>query len=309
MENEIRVFAPATVSNIGCGFDILGFAVDQPGDEIILRKAELPGVKIKKITGDQGKLPYDAELNTAGLPLINMMKKYHFEKGFELEIHKKMPMNSGLGSSAASAVAAVFACNELMQLNLAKNELLDFALEGERISSGSIHADNVAPCLFGGFVLIKSYDPVEVVQIPFPENLFCTVIHPRIEIKTKEARAMMPENIPLKNAITQWGNVAGLIAGLFKNDLKLICDSIKDVVAEPVRAKLIPRYYDIKNAAFDGGAIACNISGSGPSIFALSDSEESAVKISEAMRNVLKEENLANEIYISKINPNGPIII
>jgi len=309
MEKEIRVFAPATVSNVACGFDTMGFAIDQPGDEVILRFKNSPGISITKITGDNGKLTYDPSKNTAGAPVISLSKHLDLKFGIEIEIHKKMPLGSGLGSSAASAVAAAFALNELTEAGLSKKELLPFAIEGEKIASGSVHADNVAPCLYGGFILIRGYNPIDIVEIPVPENLFCTVIHPHIEIKTKEAREILPKEIPLKSAITQWGNAAGLIAGFLKNDFGLISRSLEDVIIEPVRAKLIPFFDKVKKVALDKGALGCSISGSGPSIFALSNSEETAIKIGDAMRKIVSNENLANEIYISKINNAGPIII
>lgn len=310
MKHEIRVFAPASVSNIACGFDVMGFAIDEPGDEIVLRISDSPGVIITKITGENGRLPLEAELNTAGAPLLSMMEKLHITFGIEMEIHKKMPLGSGLGSSAASAVGAAFALNELLELRLSKEELLPFAIEGEKIASGSVHADNVAPCLYGGFVLIRGYNPViDVVDIEVPENLYCTVIHPQIEISTKEARKILPKTIPLADAITQWGNTAGLVAGLLKKDFGLIGRSLQDVVIEPVRSMLIPGFDEIKKAAMDSGALGCSISGSGPSLFALSSSLLTAVETGKSMKNALERFDLSGEVYVSKINKNGPRIV
>ncbi len=310
MKNEIRVFAPASVSNVACGFDVMGFAINEPGDEIILRLSDYSGVVITKITGDNGKITYDPYQNTAGAPIISMLKHLGMEKqGVEIEIHKKMPLGSGIGSSAASAVAAAFAANIIMEANLPKNEILNFALEGEKIASGAIHADNVAPCLYGGFVLIRGYNPIDIVEIQIPENLYCTIIYPHIEIKTKEAREILPKEVKLTDAKTHWGNTAGLIAGLMKNDLELVSRSIQDVIIEPVRAKLIPNYYEIKNAALNAGSLGCNISGSGPSIFALSSSIESANKIGEAMQKEVEKIPLGCNVYVSKINKEGPRVI
>ncbi|MGE5496874.1 MAG: homoserine kinase [Syntrophothermus sp.] len=307
MKKEIRVFAPASVSNVACGFDVMGFAIDEPGDEVVLRLTEAPGVTIKKITGDGGKLPLDAAHNTAGAPVIAMLNALGCRSGIELEIHKKMPLGSGLGSSAASAVAAAFGVNELLDAGLSKHEILPFALEGEKIASGAIHADNVAPCLWGGFILVRGYDPIDVVEIPVPGELFCAVIHPDIEINTKESRRLLPKEIPLKKAITQWGNTAGLIAGLMKGDYGLISRSIEDVIIEPVRAPFIPKYKEMKAAALEAGALGCNISGSGPSLFALCSSHEAARKSAEAMSSVLSGSE--HQIYISKVNTAGPKVI
>ncbi|MEN6619870.1 MAG: homoserine kinase [Rikenellaceae bacterium] len=309
MNSEIKVFAPASVSNIACGFDVMGFAIDEPGDEIVIRISDKPGVTITKITGENGRLPLEPDKNTAGIPLLSMIKSLNIGYGVELEIHKKMPLGSGLGSSAASAVAAAFALNELLNLNLSKERLLPYTIEGEKIASGSIHADNVAPCLYGGFVLIRGYNPVDVVEIDVPENLYCTVIHPQIEISTKEARKILPTTISLSDAVTQWGNTAGLIAGLLKKDFGLIGRSLHDVVIEPVRSMLIPGFDDMKKAASDAGALGCSISGSGPSVFALSISAQTAAEIGRAMQKALDKYNLLSELYVSRINKNGPRII
>ncbi|MGE5680269.1 MAG: homoserine kinase [Bacillota bacterium] len=309
MEKEIRVFAPASVSNVACGFDVMGFAIDKPGDEVVLRLKESPGVVITKITGDGGKLPLEASKNTAGMPVISLLKHLNVGCGIEIEIHKKMPLGSGLGSSAASAVASAFALNELLGAGLTKKELLPFALEGEKIASGAIHADNVAPCLWGGFILIRDYNPIDIIEIPVPENLYCTVIHPEIEIKTSEARKILPKEVPLKDAITHWGNTAGLVAGLIKSDYALIGRSLKDVIIEPVRSVLIPGYEEMKAAALSGGALGCNISGSGPSLFALSDSAQKAEEIGKQMASVLKVIKLPCQVYISKVNKSGPVIL
>lgn len=310
MKKELKIFAPASVSNVGCGFDVMGFAIDSPGDEVTLRLKDEPGVVISKITGDNGKISYDPYQNTAGAPVISLLNFLNKKnQGIEIEIHKKMPLGSGIGSSAASAVAAAFGANLILEANLSKYDVLNLALEGEKIASGSIHADNVAPCLFGGFILIRGYNPIDIVEIPTPDNLFCTIIYPHLEIKTKEAREMLPKNVTLTDAKIHWGNTAGLIAGLMKNDFDLISRSIQDVIVEPVRSKLIPNYYNIKSAALDAGAIGCNISGSGPSLFALSSSFETANKIGTAMEKEVQKGSLNYNVYISKINKSGPKII
>jgi homoserine kinase len=309
MPNEIHVYASATVANVACGFDILGFAVDEPGDEVVLRKRSQPGVVIQKITGDGGKLPRDAALNTAGVSVLGLLKQLNSNQGFEMELHKKMPLGSGLGSSAASSVASVFAANELLGRPLEKQALLPFAMEGERIACGSAHADNVAPALLGGFVLIRSYAPLDVIPIPTPENLFCTVVHPQIEIRTEDARKILKKEIMFKDAIVQWGNVAGLVAGLIQGDFGLIHRSMQDVIIEPVRSILIPQFQEIKAAANRAGALGCSISGSGPSLFALSTSAEIAKVVGEAMQREFDAIEIKNEVYISRINQQGPRIL
>ncbi len=309
MKNQIKVFAPATVANVACGFDILGFAVDSPGDEVILKPKSKPGVTISKITGDEGKLPRDSEKNTVSISIISLLEYLKSDQGFQIELNKKMPLSSGLGSSAASAVAGVFAANEFLGRPLKKEELLPFILEGEKIACGSGHADNAAPALYGGMVLIRSYTPLDVIRISSPENLFCTLIHPKIEIKTEDARRLLKKQIPLKDAVTQTGNIAGLITGLIQKDFDLISRSIEDVIVEPVRSILIPGFQEIKNAAIKDGALGCSISGSGPSIFALSKSDRTAKKIGKSMQTVLQELKINSDIYISKINHNGPRIL
>jgi len=309
MNREIRVFASATVSNIACGFDIMGFSINRPGDEVVIRISPEPGVRIVKITGDDGRLPKDPLKNTAGKPLISMIEKLGLKTGLEVDIHKKMPFGSGLGSSAASAVAATFALDRLLELNLPREELLLYAIEGEKIASGSVHADNVAPALYGGFTLIRGYNPPDVVEIDVPENIYCTILHPDIEISTSESRSLLPREIPLKDAITQWGNTAGLIAGLLKSDYALISRSLQDVVAEPVRTHLIPGFKEIKKAALVNGALGCSISGSGPAIFALSASGGTASTVGEAMYQALLRTGLSGEIFVSQINREGPKVL
>jgi homoserine kinase len=310
MRKEIKVFAPASVTNVSCGFDIMGFALDWPGDEIVLRIKKQPGVVISRITNDDGKLPLDPKVNTAGFSLISMMNKLELDYGVDLEIHKKMPLGSGLGSSAASAVASVFALNEILGHPLNKEEVLPFALEGEKIAcEGKVHADNVAACLYGGFIIVRSLNPLEIVNIDYPTNLHCTIIHPQIELHTADMRKIIRDNIPLTDAVQQWGNIACLVAGLIKSDFSLIQHSLQDVIIEPIRSKVIPGFEEVKKAALDAGALGSSISGSGPSIFALSSNEEIAQKTADAMSQVFNEMEVKHDIYISKINRDGPKII
>jgi homoserine kinase len=309
--NEIRVFAPATVSNVGCGFDIFGFALDEPGDEVILRIVKRKGIRLTKITGDKGKLSLSVNKNTCTVALSAMMEKLNLDFGVEVELNKKMPLGSGLGSSAASAVAGIFALNSILKKPVTTHELLPFALEGERISSGKVvHADNVAPALFGGFVLVRSNKPVDVISIPIPKDFYCTILHPHIEINTAYARRILPESIPTHDAIKQWGNTAGLVAGLMKRDYDLVRRSIDDYFAEPVRSKLIPGYNEIKEAVNMYNAFGFGISGSGPSLFALSRTKLDALKIGNIMKKVfLQSAKIESDIYISGINLYGPKIL
>jgi homoserine kinase len=309
MEKSIKVFAPATVSNVGCGFDTLGFAINEPGDIVIVRKNNLNKIRVTNITGDNGLIPRDAELNTASVAVMHLLSKFNESVGLDIEIRKKMPLCSGLGSSAASAVGAVVAANLLLNEPFNKNELLNFALLGEKVASKAIHADNVAPCLFGGFVLVRDYNPPDIVELKYPKQIYCTVLYPHITINTAEARKLIQKKLPLTKARRHFGNVGSLVAGLSTSNYELIGKSIVDEIAEPYRAKLIPGYYEIKNSALNAGAIACNISGSGPSIFAFCKSEDTAHTVGARMLNKLKGLNVKGSLFVSKINPDGTKII
>jgi homoserine kinase len=309
MGESVKVFAPATVANVACGFDVLGFAVDHPGDEVIVKLTDKPGVRISKIVGDGGRLPLEASRNTVGIPIINFLEHIQSNQGVEISLNKKMPLGSGLGSSASSSVAGVFAINELMGNPLSREDLLPFAMEGERLACGSAHADNVGPSLLGGFVLIRSYEPLDVIKLPTPDSLFCTIIHPHIEVETKDARNILRKQILLKDAVIQWGNVAGLIAGLYTNDYELIGKSMQDVIVEPIRSILIPGFANVKAAALKAGALGGGISGSGPSIFALSKDEKTARKAGEMMQIEFSSLAIGSEVYVSKVNQKGPIVI
>jgi len=309
MKNTIKAFAPATVANVACGFDVLGFAVDNPGDEVKITLTDTGKIRITKIEGDQGLLPLDAELNTVSIVIKEYLNHLGLSHGVDIELTKGMPLKSGLGSSAASSVVGVYALNKLLGSPLRDEALLPFAMEGERLACGSAHADNVAPALLGGFVLVRSYSPLDVVKLPTPENLYATIIHPHIEVKTKDARAILKTNVSLKDAVVQWGNVGGLVAGIMMQDYALIGRSLQDVIVEPVRSLLIPGFDAIKNAAIENGALGSSISGSGPSIFALSTSKEMAEKIGAAMQKVCSETGIDSEVYVSKVSNQGPRII
>lgn len=306
MRKEIRVFAPATVANVACGFDIFGFAVEKPGDEVVARFRNESGVAITKIEGDNGRLTKDPEKNTAGVSVLRFLEHIGSRQGFDLELYKKMPLGSGLGSSAASSVASVVAVNELLGRPLPREELLPFTMEGERVACGAAHADNAAPALLGGFVLIRSYKPLDVVRLSTPKDLWCIILHPDVEVRTEDARRILPREITLQNAIAYWGNTAGLVAGLFTADYALIGRSLQDTIIEPVRSILIPGFDAVKRAALKAGAFGCSISGSGPSIFALSTSSTAARTIGQAMQRALIPFNLDSAVYVSKINEQGP---
>ena len=305
----VKVFAPATVANVAAGFDIFGFAINEPGDIIVARLTEKPGVVITKITGDNGKLPYEPDKNSASVSVLSYMKYIKSKRGVELEIHKGMPLYSGLGSSAASAVGGVFAVNTLFGERFKREQLLQFAIEGEKVASGSLHADNVAPSLLGGFILIRSYIPLDIVHIPVPDDLLCTIVTPEIEIPTEKARKILRSEISMKDAIIQWGNASALIAGLFKKDYELIRRSLQDVVAEPVRSTLIPGFNEVKRSAIESGALGCSISGSGPSVFALSRSQKSARIVGTSMKKTFESIGLNCKVYISKINVEGVKVV
>ena len=305
----VRAFAPATVANVSCGFDIFGFAVEQPGDEVTLTLTETSGVRIKQIVGDGGRLPLAAEKNTAGVAVLAFLKAMDSGQGVDIVLRKNLPLGSGMGSSAASSVAALVGINHLFGEPFRKEALLPFAMEAERVACGAAHADNVAPSLMGGFVLIRGYDPPDVVSIPTPPDLYCTLIHPQLELNTQDSRKVLRVNITLRDAITQWGNIAGLVAGLMKPDYGLISRSLKDVIAEPVRSVLIPGFDIIKQKAVEGGALGCGISGSGPTIFALSGDRETAHRVGKIIGEEFAKFHLNSEVFVSAINPVGATIL
>jgi homoserine kinase len=307
---EVKVFAPATVANVACGYDVLGFAIDAPGDEVIVRHSDKPGLRITKITGDGGKLPKTVEGNTAGVAALDLLRHLGMmDRGIEMEIHKKMPFGSGLGSSAASAVAGVYAVNKLIGEPLSKKQLLPFAMTGEASADGAYHADNVGPSLLGGIVFIRSNQELDIAQLPVPKKLWAAVVHPEIEILTKVAREILPKDIPIINATQQIGNLGGLICGIIQEDYGLISRSIHDVIAEPHRQKLIPEFYKAKRAALANGALGFSISGAGPSVFALCEGEEIARKVATAVSQVFTDINLENQAHVSKINEQGVHVI
>lgn len=303
MKNEIRIFSPATVANVACGFDVLGFCLDTIGDEMLIRKTDKKGIRITKIDGYD--LPFEAEKNVAGVSALAMYNDLQPNCGFEIEIYKKIKPGSGIGSSSASAAGSVFGMNELLGKPLNKTQLTNFAMKGEALASNCEHADNLAPAIFGGFTLVKSVKPLQILELPTPTELFATLIHPQIEIKTSESRAILPREIALQNAITQWANVGSLVHGLHTSDYDLIKASLNDVVIEPYRKQLIPNFDSVKTAALKVGALGCAISGSGPSIFALSKGKKIAKEVEKAICEVYSKSNIKFETYVSKINTEG----
>jgi homoserine kinase len=308
MKPGIKVFAPASVGNAGVGFDVMGFALERPGDEVIVRFCEKSGLRITLITGAKGKLPYEPEKNTAGFAALKLLEHLgETNRGIEMELHKKMPIGSGLGSSAASAVAGVMAVNELLERPLEKKDLLPFALQGEHLASGGMHADNVAPCLLGGLLLIRDNEPLDVHRLPIPRGIYATVVYPKVEVLTKDARNILSDSVPLKKFICQSANLGAFIIGMYNSDIDLIGRSLQDVVIEPQRAKLIPCFDEVKEAALRAGVLGCSISGAGPSIFALSANSLIAESAGEAMCKIYYDAKIEHELFISPINQEGAV--
>ena len=304
--NEVSVLTPATVANVVCGFDVLGFCLEEPNDSMVLRK--IPEKIVKIINRDDFNLPTEPQKNVAGAVLLEILEKCKTDFGFEVEITKRIKPGSGIGSSAASAAGAAVAANKLLNDRFSKTELVEFAMCGEQVASGAKHADNVAPAIFGGFTLVRSSDPLEIVSVEFPP-LFVTIIHPQIEVKTSYAREILPVQVALKDAIRQWGNVAGLIAGLLKKDYELISRSLEDRIVEPVRSVLIPKFDQIKNESKAAGALGGGISGSGPSVFMLSETRETARKVENAMRQIYENTEINFNTYVTEINSRGVNIV
>jgi homoserine kinase len=303
----VSVFAPATVANLACGFDIFGLAIEGLGDEVTVSFNKSDQIKIKKITGFGKNLPLYAKLNTASVAIQAMLNELDEKRGIDIVLKKNMPLSSGLGSSASSAASAVYAANVLLGNPFSKMQLIKFAMEGERIACGTAHADNVAPSLMGGIVLIRATNPLEVIELPVPKKLSVVVIHPHVELKTKDSRAALPKNIPLKTATQQWGNTAAFVASLFKSDFALMKNAVIDLVAEPHRSKLIPQFNEVKQAAMANGALACSISGSGPSIFALCNKNEN--EIAKAMQAEFKKVKIKSDVFVSPVNTKGATVL
>ena len=304
----LKVFAPATVANVAVGYDILGFAINGPGDEIKIYPGKEPGLKIRAIHGAENRLPKEIHKNTAGVSAQALLE--HLGKAdepIELEIYKKMPFASGMGSSAASAVAGAFAVNEYFGCPLTKRELLPFVLKGEEAADGAYHADNVAPSLMGGIVLIRNNREHDIIKLPSPQGIYAVVIHPNISVLTSESRDILSDTVSLDQLIEQTGNIAAFVAGLYRSDLELIRRSLKDVIIEPQRAKLIPHFYDLKELALKEKALGFSISGAGPSLFALCQNSLIADNVANRLVKHLKQNNIESQAYVSLINGEGAV--
>ena len=307
MINEIRIFSPATVSNVACGFDVLGFALDSIGDEMIVRKTAQKGLIINNVSGFD--LPMDIKKNVATVSASELIEKLKPDCGFEIEFIKKIKPGSGIGSSGASAAGSVYAINKLMGDPFTMGDLIKFAMKDMQEDGMFEHPDNIAPALLGGFVLVKSISPLEIIKIPSPNDLYCTIVHPNIEVKTSYSRSILPDDVSLEDATKQLANFGSLIHGLHTNDYDLIKSSLNDHLIEKHRSKLIPKFQEIKSECLSSGALGCSISGSGPSIFALSRGIDSAKHVEESINRVYSGSGLEFSTYVSKINDRGVEII
>jgi len=303
---KITVAVPATVANLVCGFDILGMALNEPFDTMELELIDEPIISIKHTDGYG--LPETADQNVAGVALQALMEDYGNNIGFHVTVHKNIKPGSGLGSSAAGSAGAVVAANHLLNDHFSKEDLVRFAMNGEKLATGVKHADNIAPCIYGGITLIRSVFPLDIISLPAP-GLFVTVVHPQIEVKTADARQILRKEVQLKNAIKQWGNIAGLVAGILQNDIPLIGRSLEDVIIEPVRSILIPGFDEVKTKSKEAGALGGGISGSGPSIFMLSENEGIAQQVEQVMSDIFSSIGIDYKTYITTINPHGVKII
>jgi homoserine kinase len=305
----IKTFAPATVGNIGIGFDIMGLALERPGDEVIASKSNTPGVRIIKISGASGKLSHDPAQNTAGVAAMRLLEHLGAtSQGIDLEIIKQMPIGSGMGSSAASAAAAVLAVSEAMRTGMSKRELLPFACMGEQLVSGGIQLDNVAPSLLGGIVLARDNATLDIHRLHAPKGLYLAVVHPHLEIRTKTARAILQQTVTLEQHIRQSANLAAFVVGLFNTDIPLIGRCLHDDIIEPQRAPMIPGFYAVKDAAMTAGALGCSISGAGPAVFALCANSLIAENAAEAMQQAFIQKGVQADVFLSGINQEGAIL-
>jgi len=309
--DKVRVFAPATVANMICGFDILGFAVDEPGDEVKMYRVAEPGVRIRSIQGDDGRLPMDADRNTVSACVKMLLDDLGIlqDIGVEIELIKHMPIGSGLGSSSASTVAGLFAINTLLGNPLTKEELMPYCVEGERLACGHGHADNVAPALMGGVTLVRGGEELDIVKLPAPKELYAGIVFPQVDVPTRDARQLIKEKVLLKDAVTQWGNIAGVVAGLFTEDYELLGRSMHDIIIEPSRAILIPEFYAMKEIALSSGALSFGISGSGPSVVAATKGREVAESVTRKIQEHLSTNGIDSYRYVSAVNVEGPKVL
>jgi homoserine kinase len=304
--NKIKVTAHATLSNLCCGFDILGMALSEPYDTITLSVMDMPGIMLKH--HDLFGLPEDPSVNISGVALQSFMHAAGVKHGFRVDIHKHIKPGSGIGSSAASAAGVVVAANELLGRPFTKQQLVSFAMDGEVLASGSRHADNLAPGIYGGLVLIRDTPSLDIIELDAPP-MFITLVHPQIEIKTSYARSILPQEVPLKNAVMQWANVAGLVTGFMKKDIALIGRSLQDVIVEPVRSKLIPGFDEVKKRSLQAGALGGGISGSGPTLFMISAEQHTAQQVSKEMASVYDRLGIDYKTYVSTMAPMGVKVV
>ncbi|HVM88478.1 MAG TPA: homoserine kinase [Puia sp.] len=299
---QVKVYTPATIANLVCGFDVLGLCLQEPYDIMYVRLINEKKIVIRSTDGYN--LPTDPAQNTAGAPLLEMLSETGLQIGFDVTIEKHIKPGSGIGSSAASAAGAVVAANHLIGNIFSKEDMVRFAMFGEKVASGVKHADNISPCIYGGVTLIRSILPLDIVSIPAP-RMFITVVHPQIEVRTSDARQILRKEVLLKDAIKQWGNIAGLVAGFMKNDYELISRSLEDVIIEPVRSMLIPGFDEVKKLCKEAGALGGGISGSGPSIFMISRDEYTAKKVKGIMESIYNKIELPHHTYITTVNNEG----
>jgi homoserine kinase len=311
MNRRVRVFAPATVANLGPGFDVLGLALSRPGDELEAELTDRPGVEIVEVTGDRGILSRDAGKNVVGRAAADVLRRAGANQGVRLWLHKQMPLASGLGSSGASSAAGAVAVNELLGRPLSQHDVVSSAMEGERAASGTPHADNVAPSVMGGIVLVRSYQPFDVIALPLPESLHISVVHPHCEVSTAEARRLVKgRTYSLDEIVANLGNIAGLVAGLGRGDLALVGRSVEDRLVEPLRSRLIPGFEAVKKAALDAGGLGCSIAGSGPSVFAFAESAPASERIGDAMQRAFRSAaGLDSDLFAGKVSSQGARVI
>lgn len=302
----VTIKSPGTVANLVCGFDILGLALNEPADWMELSLLDKPEIIIQN--KDDFNLPTDPAKNVAGVVLQSIIEKQGGNTGFRLSVEKHIKPGSGIGSSAASAAGAAVAANHLLGNIFSNEELVQFAMNGEKLASGVKHADNIAPCIYGGVTLIRSIHPLDIVSIPAPD-MFVTVVHPQIEVRTADARQILKQQVLLKDAIKQWGNIAGLVTGFMKNDYELIGRSLEDVIIEPVRSILIPGFDELKSKCKEAGALGGGISGSGPSVFMLSKNEKKARDVESVMKDIYNRIGIQYNTYVTTINNKGVEIL
>lgn len=304
---SVTAFAPATCANVAVGFDILGFSVDSIGDYVTLTRRKDNQIILEKMES-QSPLPQDPKKNVASAVIQKICDDLNITEGFSIHLRKEIALSSGMGGSAASAVAALIAFNEFLLDPLTKNNLIPYALYGEKIACGHAHADNIVPCLMGGFTLTRRIDPLDVIQLPIL-NCFYVIAHPHLQVDTKLARSVLKNELPLKEYVLQSANLASFIAAWYERDFALIQRSLSDVLIEPRRASLVPGFYKVKSAALEAGALGVSFSGSGPSLFAFAETEQKANDIGKAMHDAFIKEKIKSDIYVNRINPNGAKVL